>query len=89
MQRRDPRLFLLDIESAVEKIFRYSSGGESEFKSSELVQDAVPRQPLVIGEAVQRLPEDLLQRSGCPCQFKMKVPMARRSEGHRSTVSCE
>lgn len=62
MQRRAPRLFLLDIEGAAERILRHTSGGEKEFKSSELLQDAVFRQLLVIGEAVLHLPEDLLER---------------------------
>lgn len=61
MQRKAPWLFLLDIESAVERILGYTAGGEAEFKSSELLQDAVLRQLMVVGEAVQHLPKDLLE----------------------------
>ena len=53
MQRRAPRLYLEDIQGAIARIFDYTSGGEEEFKTSQLLQDAVLRQLLVIGEAVQ------------------------------------
>lgn len=67
MPRRGPRLFLEDVEEAAEKILRYTSGGEAEFRASGVLQDAVLRQLLVIGEAVQHLPEDLLEReAGIP-----------------------
>lgn len=67
MQRRAPRLYLEDIKGAIARISDYTSGGEDEFKGTDVLQDAVLRQLLVIGEAVQHLPEDLLEReSGIP-----------------------
>ena len=62
MQRRAPRLFLEDIRGAIARISDYASAGEEEFKNSELLQDAVLRQLLIVGEAVQQLPDDLLDR---------------------------
>ena len=62
MRRREPRLFLEYIEDAISQILDYTSGGEEAFRSSQLVQDAVVRQIEVIGEAVNNLPADLLER---------------------------
>ena len=67
MQRRAPRLYLEDIKGAAARISEYTSGGEEEFKNSQLLQDAVLRQLLIVGEAVQHLPDDLLEReAGIP-----------------------
>ena len=67
MQRRAPRLYLEDIRSAVARISDYTSGGEEEFKNSQLLQNAVLRQLLIVGEAVQHLPDDMLEReAGIP-----------------------
>jgi uncharacterized protein with HEPN domain len=62
LQRRAPRLYLEDIRGAIARISDYTSAGEEEFRSSELLQDAVLRQLLIVGEAVQHLPDDLLER---------------------------
>ena len=63
MQRREPRLFLEDIDDAISQILEYTSGGVVEFYESRLVQDAVIRQFTIIGEAIRNLPQDLLARA--------------------------
>ncbi len=62
MRPRDPGLFLADIDTAVGRILDYTAGGEAEFKSSTLIQDAVVRQLEIIGEAVRNLEANLLSR---------------------------
>jgi len=59
---RDPRLFLADIDTAVGRILEYTAGGEAEFKSSTLIQDAVVRQLEIIGEAARNLDDHLLSQ---------------------------
>jgi uncharacterized protein with HEPN domain len=62
LQRRAPRLYLEDIKAAVARISDYTPAGEEEFRNSQLLQDAVLRQLLIVGEAVQQLPDDVFQR---------------------------
>ncbi len=62
MRPRDPRLFLADIDTAVGRILEYTAGGEAEFKSSTLIQDAVVRQLEIIGEAARNLDDHLLSQ---------------------------
>lgn len=58
--KRDPRLYLRDIDGAATRIRIYlSDHTESEFLSKELLQDGVIRNLKVIGEAVKRLPSVL------------------------------
>ncbi len=54
-EKRDQRLFLLDIIGAIADIREFTEGGAREFFRSKLVQDAVIRKVEVIGEAVRRL----------------------------------
>lgn len=53
---RDPRVYLEDIASAVNRIERYTAKGREDFLINEMVQDAVIRQFTVIGEAATKLP---------------------------------
>lgn len=54
---RDYNLYLQDILEAVERIQRYTEGMSFEdFRENALVQDAVIRNLMVIGEAVKRIP---------------------------------
>jgi uncharacterized protein with HEPN domain len=52
---KDQRLYLIHIVEALGKIHRYTKGGKAAFFSDEMVQDAVYRKFLVIGEATKRL----------------------------------
>ncbi len=57
MQPRDERQFLSDIGHAIDRITRYTAGGEDDFHANEMVQDAVIRQLEVIGEAATHVSE--------------------------------
>ncbi len=58
---RDPRLFLEDALAGCEKILRYTHGfAFAEFQADEKTMDAVIRNLAVIGEAVKRLPQEIL-----------------------------
>ncbi|MBA2272552.1 MAG: DUF86 domain-containing protein [Actinobacteria bacterium] len=50
------------MDTAIGRILDYTTGGEAEFKSSTLIQDAVVRQLEIIGEAVRNLEANLLSR---------------------------
>ncbi len=52
---RSEQLFLLDIREAIERIRNSTKGGKSEFYDSDVIQDAVVKNLLVIGEAARRL----------------------------------
>jgi uncharacterized protein with HEPN domain len=54
--RRDPRVYLQDILSAIVHVERYTTEGKRVFLEDEKTQDAVIRQLSVIGEAAARLP---------------------------------
>lgn len=57
---RDAATYLEDILSAIERIESYTSGFDaSKLRDSPLIQDAVLRNLLVIGEAAKRVPEAL------------------------------
>lgn len=55
---KDPRVYLAHILECVESIESYTSGGQSEFMSSRLIQDAVIRNFQMIGESAKRLTQD-------------------------------
>ena len=60
MSKRDTRLLLEDIVECAEKIQRYTDGMTLEdFSSNGLVVDAVVRNFEIIGEAANRLPDDV------------------------------
>jgi len=54
---KDDRLYLVHIVEALRKILRYTRGGRDAFLGDEMVQDAVYRNFLVIGEAARRVSE--------------------------------
>ena len=56
---KDPRLYLIHIVEAVRKIQRYTNGGKHAFFGDDMVQDAVYRNFLVIGEATKRLSTEI------------------------------
>ncbi len=57
---REYNLYLRDILEAIGKIGRYTRGMDyEEFLASDLVQDGVIRNLMVIGEAVKLIPEPL------------------------------
>jgi len=55
---KDPRVYLAHILECIEHIESYTSGGQSEFMSSRLIQDAVIRNFQMIGESAKRLTPD-------------------------------
>jgi len=50
---KDQRLYLIHIVEALRKIHRYTKDGKDRFFADEMVQDAVYRNFLVIGEATK------------------------------------
>lgn len=50
---RNERLYLNDIQSAINRILDYTSGGRDAFFASALIQDAVVRNIEILGEAVK------------------------------------
>jgi uncharacterized protein with HEPN domain len=52
---KDDRLYLVHIVEALRKILRYTRGGRDAFLADEMIQDAVYRNFLVIGEAAKRI----------------------------------
>jgi uncharacterized protein with HEPN domain len=54
---KDDRLYLVHIVEALRKIMRYTRGGRDAFLADEMIQDAVYRNFLVIGEAAKRVSE--------------------------------
>ncbi len=59
---REYKLYLRDILTSSERVQRYTQGMSYEdFTENDLVQDAVIRNLMVIGEAVKCIPESLKQ----------------------------
>jgi uncharacterized protein with HEPN domain len=56
---KDPRVYVEDILSAIERIRQYTMDGKVTFLSNGLLQDGVIRQLSVIGEAAAKLPQRL------------------------------
>ena len=54
--KRDYRVYLQDILSAIVKIGEYTVKGKEDFFAHDLVQDGVIRQLSIIGEASAKLP---------------------------------
>jgi uncharacterized protein with HEPN domain len=52
---KDPRVYLAQILECIEKIERFTVGGEAQFLREAMVQDAVIRNFEVIGEAAKRI----------------------------------
>ncbi len=64
MSKRDPKLLLEDMISAIKKIEKYTQEISSfeEFERSEIVSDAVIRNLEIIGEAASKLPKEIQQK---------------------------
>jgi uncharacterized protein with HEPN domain len=62
--KRDYRVYLEDIVSAIRLIGKYTAEGRGHFMSDSLVQDGVIRQISIIGEAAAKLPPSLRRRHG-------------------------
>jgi len=61
MSKRDIRLFLFDIKSSVDAIQNYVEGmSYDDFINDRKTYNAVVREFEIIGEAIKRLPSDLL-----------------------------
>jgi uncharacterized protein with HEPN domain len=60
---RDSELYLDDILDSIRRIESYTEEMSfQDFEANELVQDGVCRNLAIIGEAVKKLPDDLLAR---------------------------
>jgi uncharacterized protein with HEPN domain len=60
---RDPRLYLEDIAASCQKIVRYTTGmTHQDFQKDDRTYDAVIRNLEIIGEAANKVPEDIQQR---------------------------
>ena len=60
---RDQRAYCRDILDRIRRIESYTASGRDAFLESEFIQDAVIRCFEVIGEAVKRLDEDLIEQA--------------------------
>ncbi len=59
MKKKNPLLFLEDIENSILKIFKYTADIDfKDFVSNDMIKDAVERNFEIIGEAVKNLPEN-------------------------------
>jgi uncharacterized protein with HEPN domain len=63
MSKRDPRLFMIDVLNAIDKIERYTAGVTfDQFEANEMVLDAVVRNLEIVGEATRYIPTTLRER---------------------------
>ena len=63
MSKREPELLLQDIEQSINKIKSYTSGMSFEmFQNNDKTIDAVIRNFEVIGEAANRIPDEIKDR---------------------------
>lgn len=64
MPPRDWTLRIEDILAAIEKIERYTAGMTAEaFRGDEKTVDAVVRNLMIVGEAAQHIPPEVLERA--------------------------
>jgi uncharacterized protein with HEPN domain len=58
---RDYKLYLNDILTAIERIenYTYNINSYDEFSEQEMVQDAVIKNLMIIGEAVKKIPDEI------------------------------
>ncbi|MDO8649211.1 MAG: DUF86 domain-containing protein [Candidatus Peregrinibacteria bacterium] len=59
--KRDPRVYLEDILSAIARLEKYAVDGRDAFFTNFLVQDAIIRQVSILGEASGKLPKKLIE----------------------------
>jgi len=63
VSKRDPRLFLVDMMDAMNKVEKWLHGVPREkFLADALLQDAVVRNLEILGEAAKNVPEDIRSR---------------------------
>jgi uncharacterized protein with HEPN domain len=67
---RDENLYVAELIEALDRIGEYTSGGQDAFNESELIQDAVTKNLMVIGEAAKNLSDET----------KAKAPAIRWSQ---------
>lgn len=56
---KDDRLYLVHISECIDRIEKYTVGGEADYKNSTLIQDAVIRNLQTLAESSQRVSDDL------------------------------
>lgn len=61
-RKRNPRVYLEDILSAITRIEQYTVKGKKHFLTNVLVQDAVIRQLSIIGEAANKVPANVKRK---------------------------
>jgi len=60
---KDDRLYLAHIAERIERIEKYAAPGRDHFMSDEQTQDAIMRNFEIIGEAVNRMSDETLERT--------------------------
>lgn len=76
--KKDNLQYLEDIATACEKILSYTNGMEiAEFSSESLVQDAVVRNLIVIGEAAAKFTKDFVESNDT---FPVKEAVTMRNK---------
>jgi uncharacterized protein with HEPN domain len=60
--KRDPRVYLQDILSAIERIAIYNTKGREGFFTDTLLQDGIIRQLSIVGEASAKLPRSVREQ---------------------------
>lgn len=55
MPHRDERLYVVELIEAIDRIFEYTKGDQDAFLGSQMIQDAVAKNLMVIGEAAKNL----------------------------------
>ena len=61
-KKRNPRVYVDDILSAIAKIEEYTKKGKRTFFADDMMQDAVIRQISIIGEVAAKLPVSLKRK---------------------------
>jgi len=52
---KDDRLYLIHISECIQRIEKYTTGGQDAFMQSDLIQDAVVRNLQILAESTQRI----------------------------------
>jgi len=73
MSKRDPKLLLADIIESIEKIEKYTYGlSFKTFTADDKTVDAVIRNFEIIGEAANRIPEEIKEKYPTTNWFRIK-----------------
>jgi uncharacterized protein with HEPN domain len=59
---KDDKLYLIHMSECIQRVEKYTSGGQDEFMQSELIQDAVIRNLQIMAESSQRISEERKER---------------------------